>query len=231
MQDEIPFSAALGPAGSSHGWLTGAQVPTSTPYGMRYFSLDGSVVKAPTPLNPLVGFNDRNDYWRAQAFGNNDLFVFSRAGGDNNASVMWQVTGGLPTLAFSSWSPALNAPIFTSGTGSDAWSDFAIASLQQIFTCGAYGVTVWQNTGTVWVEDTTDRTVRDIGFCGISNDGATLYVVANSQTAGTSQVYSFHAQMKQYNNNGLPILTAPSGFQYRGALSCYILFQQPEVDE
>ena len=166
--------------------------------GIRYYNR--------TSAAPVAVLTDRTDYLRVQAFGGK-LYFLTQSGGPLGVSAMYRLDS-LPTALQSTGRPA--APLFADAANND-WFDFDIGSDSLVVVASSSGLYVWRYSGVTgaW-SSTLDSSVGALQSVAISPDLASIIV-----TTGTD-IYVYGLDAGSYRNNGLPVLSAPGGFYYRG---------------
>lgn len=212
---ELPLAFAT-VDGSLFYW-SGAQIPTSAPYGLRSW--------APTQISQstvIAGLQLRNDYDMVRVV-DGALWFFTVAGGPVSAglaaapyamvSALYRTP--LPSATAVDASFAAATPLIT-GTGGDIWADFDVEAANSVWVAANTGLLNYRLTEDgVWALARFPSPAELISVA-LSNDRATLYVVSAASDSNASALYAFVVATATYVNGGAPILLPPSGYAFRG---------------
>ena len=150
-----------------------------------------------------------------QVFGGRVFFIQGNysLGAATFSSAMWL----LPSVPLTPVAKP-TSPIFTADPGLTDWNDFSIQDENTIWVAATSGLYLYSTDGSsgTWTYTLYDS-VQNLLFVGVSGDGNSVYVTT------ADGVYAFDTSTGQYTNNGAPILTAPSGRQFRGVAAVPVL--------
>ena len=166
--------------------------------GIRYYNRSAES-RTPTPV-----LTDATDYGRVQAWGGS-LFFFSLSGGPGGVSAMYRIDA-LPRALIAT---GRGTPIFANAVNN--WNDFDIGSRDFIAVGAQSGLQIWRFSAANNAWSVTENSVV-ANIIGVAVDAAMTTVLVTTAT----DMYSFNVGTGAYNNNDMPIVSAPGGFAFRG---------------